>query len=129
MTDSLEERFTRQDRDRLIVLDSKVDSLIKTVDEIRDNTTSRLEALEANAADKKDVNIIYETRNPAWRDFNMRLDRLENWRSYILGILSVIGVVAAILTYIYFQQYDTLKVNITSIQTLLEHHIDSTSAK
>jgi hypothetical protein len=46
MTENIDEKYTRADRDLLIRVDTKLDSVIRTVDELKHNLVSRVENLE-----------------------------------------------------------------------------------
>lgn len=51
---------------------------------------------------------------------NGRVNSLENWRSYIVGALSVIGVICVLIIYIWNMQ-------VTQIKTDFEKHVNDTA--
>lgn len=121
MPENLEERFTRSDRDTIIRLSEKQDATIKAIDElkqnikeIKDNTLSRVERLAIDKADKKEMDCVISD-----------IENLKRYKSWIIGVgstaIMLIGIIASLITYIYFSDLNQLKV-------LLEHHIDQTSS-
>ena len=59
MPETLEEKFTRADRDMIIVLNTKVDGLINAVEDIKNNTVNRVAQLEIGKANQKDLGDIF----------------------------------------------------------------------
>lgn len=108
MAENLVEQFTRQDRDLIIKLDAKVDNLIETVRDIKDNTVSRVTRLETEKANQKDFAELFYS-----------VDSLEKWQSWSKGLFVAAGLVAALISYIYLS-------DISKIKTDIETHISQT---
>jgi hypothetical protein len=120
------ESFTRQDRDTIIRLDTKFDILIGDVRELKDNVVGRVGKLELDRANKTDLEAIRKQAEQLALSkanhtdivaLDCRIEALENWRSWTIGVGVCIGVVAALIVYIYFSDINTIK-------TSLEKHIE-----
>ena len=95
---SLEEKFTRIDRDKIIVLDTKVDAILKKLDGLENNFIRRLESVE------------------------IRVDRLENWRWWILGATGMISIVAGLLVYIYRTDQQLIQGQVKQLQVSTDNN-------
>lgn len=111
MAENLVEQFTRQDRDLIIKLDAKVDNLIDTVRDIKDNTVSRVSRLETEKANQKDFTELFN-----------RVDLLENWQAWSKGIFAVMTVVVSLVVYIYLNDLGRLR------SDLLNHEAETQKA-
>jgi hypothetical protein len=98
MTEQIEERFTRQDRDTIIRLDVKMDNIITAVEELKDNTICRVKDVEDDVKGVK-----------------KRLGVIENWKTGIIAIGGVFSIVITLVVYIYFS-------NLNDIRKDLEEH-------
>jgi len=132
MPDNREEKYTRADRDLLIKVDTKLDAVINNVKELKDNLVHKVSCLENDKVDKKDLDKVLKEREEKWTRIDNhleilakdkanreeiptltgRVNALENWRWWILGMFSVMGVVIALTTYIYMNDMDRMQVNI-----------------
>ncbi len=118
------EAFTRQDRDTIIRLDTKFDILIGDVKDLKDNLINRVGSLETTRADKSDLETVKQrlTSTANHADIvalDARIEVLENYRSWVMGGMALIGVVIALVVYIYFSDINTIK-------NELQHHIEQT---
>ena len=143
MPDSREEKYTRADRDLLIKVDTKLDAVIETVNDLKNNTVARIEALEKTKASENEIHEIVITRSAKWDEFTKRIECLERvkidntqyvelekrvatveyWRSWILGIFSIIGVVIALVIYIYMTDVKNHREDLNELKSLLQQHI------
>ena len=105
---SLEEKFTRGDRDTIIRLDEKVNSILDGMKDLKENLIDRVTNLEKDKADNKCI-----------PDIVARVESLEGSRKYVLGAFSLATVIVALITYIYFK-------DINDIKTELTKHVEST---
>ncbi len=119
-TDSLEEKFTRADRDMIVLTSATVLDIKDAIKDIKNNLAGRVDKLESAKADKCDIIEVYKTRSAAWKDFDVRIKNLENWRWWILGVSSVIGLIVGLVIVIY-------KNDIASIKESLEKHVIQTT--
>ena len=96
MTESLEEKFTRNDRDKIIILDTKVDAILKKLDGLENNFIRRVESAEK------------------------RLDKLESWRWKMVGIVAgsscLVGIGLGLLVYIYRTDQQLLEGQVRQLQ-------------
>ena len=125
------ESFTRQDRDTIIRLDTKFDILIGDVKDLKNNLVSRVVSLEETRSTKQDVELIrqkssdLELRKANHQDIvalNTRVESLENYRSWFVGVGVMIGVVITLVVYIYFNDINTIKKD-------LDKHITQSETK
>ena len=143
MGDLREEKYTRADRDLLIKVDTKLDAVIETVNDLKNNTVARIEALEKTKASENEIHEIVITRSAKWDEFTKRIECLERvkidntqyvdlekrvatveyWRSWILGIFSIIGVVIALVIYIYMTDVKNHQEDLDELKSLLQQHI------
>ena len=127
--ENIEERYTRGDREMLIEVKAGLKYLIQTVDELKSNLAARVAKLETDKASELEIKSIYETRGKRWENTDRRLDtlekektdttcydrlksrveKLENWRWWILGIFSAIGIIISLVVYIYLRDINDLK--------------------
>jgi hypothetical protein len=98
MTETMEEKFTRGDRDMIITLNVKVDNIKEDIQKLNDTTLSRICILEN------------------------RVDRLENYKSWVVGAFSLAGLLAALITYIYFSDINHIRLD-------LEKHMELTNTQ
>jgi ribosomal silencing factor RsfS len=83
-------KLNGQDHDLLIEIKTKVDRVINDVSNLSSNLVSKVEALAIGKADKEEFkrctdNCIEKTNN-----LHERIERLENWRWYLVGIGTVV---------------------------------------
>lgn len=71
------------DHDLLIKIATQVERLILDVADIKTNTVGRVEKLEINKAERCDIEKVTN-----------RITSLENWRRYVIGIATVVSIVA-----------------------------------
>jgi hypothetical protein len=124
MDNTMEEKFTRADRDMLVITNSTVLDIKCDLKDLKDNITGRLLSLEKGKADDVDVENIIKTRTPAWLSFDTRIKVLENWKSVIVGTFAVISVVIALVVFIYFSEEKHILDSIYQIQTTLNKHLE-----
>jgi len=137
--ENIEERYTRGDREMLIEVKAGLKYLIQTVDELKSNLAARVAKLETDKASEAEIRTIYETRGKRWENTDRRLDtlekekidntcydrlksrveKLENWRWWVIGIFSAIGVIISLVVYIYLKDINDLK-------SALEKHLNQT---
>ena len=123
MSEQKTENYTREDRDLLITVKTKLDILLESFTKMENNTLKRVESLEFTRAEVADVNILKEDREARWAKANRRLDVLENWKSFILGLFFLSGVMAALIVYIYNIRHDDIGKDVTDVKIMLEKHI------
>jgi uncharacterized protein YdcH (DUF465 family) len=139
MPESMEEKFTRMDRDTIIRLDTKFDSLTDKFDkfnddikDLKDNVVNRVCSLEETRANKQDLDLIkqkaadLELRKVNHTDIvalDTRIESLEgyrnSWKTATAILILVAGVFISLVCYVYFNDINTIK-------TELQHHIEST---
>ena len=126
------ESFTRQDRDTIIRLDTKFDILISDVKDLKNNLVRRVNSLEETRANKQDLDLIkqkaseLELRKVNHTDIvalEVRIESLEGYKNWIIGVGAGVmilgGIVIGLVTYIYFNDLNTIK-------TELQNHINET---
>lgn len=126
MPESMEEKFTRADRDMLVITNSNVIGIKEDMKDLKDNITGRVVALEGKKADESEVNDIIKTRAIAWLAFDVRIKSLETWKAAIIGAFTLIGVIISLITYIYFTEEQHIKDMLTRVEINLNKHIEQT---
>ena len=86
-------KINSQDHDLLIEIKTKVDRVIADVANLSSNLVSKVEALEVSKADKKEFERCNEECMVQMTKLHERVEKLENWRWYIVGIGTVVIVV------------------------------------
>ncbi len=120
----MEEKFTRADRDMLVVTNATVLDIKEDIKDLKENITGRLDKLEVGKAEEAEISDIYKTRIPKWNDFELRIKRLENWRSGIITMFSLVGVIIGLVTYIYLTEQKVIKENLTEIKLNLNKYTE-----
>ena len=124
----MEEKFTRQDRDTIIRLDTKFDRLSQDIKELKDSVVDRVTKLESESANKADLAAIKQKaddlvlRKANHEDIvclDVRVSSLEKYRSWLVGVGVGFGVIIGLVVYIYFS-------NLNQIRLDLEKHISQT---
>ena len=124
----MEEKFTRQDRDTIIRLDTKFDRLSQDIKELKDSVVDRVTKLESESANKADLAAIKQKaddlvlRKANHEDIvclDVRVSSLEKYRSWLVGVGVGFGVIIGLVVYIYFSNLNEIKIN-------LEKHISQT---
>ena len=128
MPENMEEKFTRQDRDTIIRLDTKFDRLSQDIKELKDSVVDRVTKLESESANKADLAAIKQKaddlvlRKANHEDIvclDVRVSSLEKYRSWLVGVGVGFGVIIGLVVYIYFS-------NLNQIRLDLEKHISQT---
>lgn len=105
--------LNRQDRDLLIRLDQKVDSLQGIVQELKDGTLNRLESLEREKADREEVQQVQQKINDLQKHINenveVRTRKLEDKTSsyfitQALYTLFIAGLTTLVLFHIFYSK-------------------------
>jgi len=124
----MEEKFTRQDRDTIIRLDTKFDRLSQDIKELKDSVVDRVSKLESDSANKADLAAIKQKaddlvlRKANHEDIvclDVRVSALEKYRSWLVGVGFGFGIIIGLVVYIYFSNLNEIKIN-------LEKHISQT---
>ena len=101
----MEPNFVNSDHDLLIRVDQKVDSLTATIQDIKDGTLSRLNALEKEKADRSEIQEMQTKINDLQKHINenveTRTQKLERMSDkylitlalYTLAVGSMIGLI------------------------------------
>ena len=124
MPETMEEKFTRADRDMLVITNSTVLDIKCDLKDLKDNITGRLLSLEKGKADECEIDNIMKTRVPAWSSFDTRIKALENWKSVIVGTFAVVGVAISLVIFIYFNEEKHVLDTIHNIEITLNKHIE-----
>ncbi len=96
----MEERRKDNDHDLLVRLDEKVEILTKTVQDLVDGTTKRIDDLECDKADRKEVSELQDKVN---KDLEIRVRALEGSKALYFNsmLLYTAGVVVMIGLFLY----------------------------
>lgn len=78
------------DHDLLIELRTEMRNIRADIKELKDGTAKRIDDLEKEKADKKELQTVQDKLN---EDIETRIRVLENWRMYSLGATAVISFV------------------------------------
>lgn len=78
--------MNNQDHDMLIKIDTKVEMLIKTVDEMKSSLHVRVSCLEKEKIEREEVKMLWK-----------KVNNLEYYKYYIIGIGSAVAVIVGIL--------------------------------
>ena len=128
MPENMEEKFTRQDRDTIIRLDTKFDRLSQDIKELKDSVVDRVSKLESDSANKADLALVKQKaddlllRKANHEDIvclDVRVSVLEKYRSWLVGVGVGFGVIIGLVVYIYFSNLNEIKLD-------LEKHISQT---
>jgi hypothetical protein len=107
-----------KDHDLIQRMDEKLDALSKDFKEIKDGTAARIALLEREKATCTEINGIYDSRKPQWKEFDNRLKALEKWRGWILGSFATIGIVVTLVVFIYMRDITRLE---TQVEKCVNH--------
>ena len=77
---------TSEDHDLLIRIATQVEQVIKDVGDLKTNTVKRIDDLELNSISKVEHEKV-----------TTRLDKLENWKNWILGVGVIVSSLATFL--------------------------------
>lgn len=86
----METEHKQSDHDLLIQINTKVERVISDVKEIRDNTTSRVDALESEKLDKVEAAKAIVAHEKIHDDFEKRLKWLERIAYSGLAIIAAV---------------------------------------
>lgn len=75
MTTKMNEEMINKDHDILIEIKTKVEMLVTTVENMRNDLHSRVACLENNKVDKEEMKSIWK-----------KLNSLENYKYYMIGL-------------------------------------------
>ena len=118
----MEEKFTRADRDLLIKVDTKLNIVCDSLNELKNNYAERLMRLESNKANENEVQAIYNTRTPQWDNFNARIVNLEKWRAGIIATFGLVGIVISLVIYIYYSEEKFVKESLQELKVDIKTH-------
>ena len=90
-----EEKFT--DHDLLIEIKTKLERVIQDVATISQNLIGKVEKLECDKAEKNDMEKLHGETLDRLDTLDKEVSSLQKWRSYVLGMIAVIGFVIAFL--------------------------------
>lgn len=83
----------RSDHDLLITVNTKLNRVIDDIKDLKDNTTQRVLALEAEKLNKEEALRIKKENDDAHLDYELRLRRLELWGGMAIGALSLFEII------------------------------------
>lgn len=112
-----------KDHDLIQRMDEKLDALARDFRDLKDGTSDRIKKLEETKCSESEMKEIYSTRTPQWKDFSTRIEALENWKGWIIGVFSIIGIVIGLVVYIYLHDLNNQTDEIKDIKLLLNQHI------
>jgi chaperonin cofactor prefoldin len=80
---------------RVAVLETKVEAINSKIDEVRQDIKEVHACLhKTRELILTEIKTLRNEDNSAHKEQNTRISALENWRWYIIGIMTTIGVVA-----------------------------------
>ena len=82
----------------IAVIASKVDRLISDVKDIKDNTLTDIAVLKKSKADQEALDKLNGTNEIDHKSLLKRVESLELWRSFIVGLTVAIPLIIEILT-------------------------------
>jgi len=85
--------MNENDHDLLIQIGTKLDRAILDIKELKDNTTSRVTALESEKLNWRDFVERRKNADMLHGDHEKRLRRLERWGFLALGALGIIEII------------------------------------
>jgi hypothetical protein len=86
--------MNENDHDLLIQIATKLDRAILDIKELKDNAAARINALEQEKLNKKELEIVHLAADKLHFDHQKRLRRLERWGFIAIGALGLIQIVA-----------------------------------
>jgi hypothetical protein len=81
----------QSDHDLLIRVDEKLDGLSSEVKGLKDNLVKRVEFLERSKFDEAKHDVFCRDTGDKFKEVDKRLDVLENWRSGIIAVSTLMG--------------------------------------
>jgi len=103
-----------EDHDLLIRIATQVEQVIRDVAEIKTNTVGRIDKIEVDYVTKAEHEKV-----------TIRLDKMENWKNWVLGLGASIAVITALIIYIWTTQMTRIEKSINQVSTQLTEHIET----
>ena len=83
------------DHDLLIAMKSefgtKLDRVINDVKDLNNNLVSRVDTLERTQVGRDKCDAMHKGVIDKFKEYDDRIDALEKWRAYVLGIGAIVG--------------------------------------
>lgn len=89
-----ESAFTRENRDLLIELKTKIEALTESVNDLKKGTTERIACLERDKADRAELDALQAKVN---HDIEIRVRKNENKIVWVYAWAACIGFLASIV--------------------------------
>lgn len=88
----------QKDHDILVAVSVKLDRVINDVADLKTNLVSDVESLKLNKSDKTDCEKCRAEMGKCIKDQADGINKLNNWRYYIVGIATVITIIVTFIS-------------------------------
>lgn len=84
------------------LIDAKLDNILHRINEVKE--------------------IAVATHNQTLKT-NGRVNKLEGWRSWLAGVIAVLGVSAGLIVYIYTQDKNQFSQSLSNVELMVKSHV------